>query len=62
MVISIINKCSRLAQKEYKIRQDLVGKVIQWELCETLRFDYSNKWDFEVQMDSQSQIEDQTSC
>ena len=29
----IINEFSNLAQKEYKIRHDWVGKVVHWELC-----------------------------
>ena len=33
-----------MAQKEYKIRQDWVGKVIHWELCKRLKFDHSTKW------------------
>ena len=26
----IISECSKLAQKEYKVRHDWVGKVIHW--------------------------------
>ena len=40
----IINKCSKLAQKEYKNRYDWVGKVIHRELCKGLKFDHANKW------------------
>ena len=29
----IISECSKLAQKEYKVRYDWVGKVIHWEMC-----------------------------
>ena len=39
----IISECSKLGQKEYKNRHNWVGKVIQWELCEKFRFDYTNK-------------------
>ena len=39
----IINKCSKLAQEEYKTRRDWVGKVIYWELCKKLKFDYTFK-------------------
>ena len=31
--INHISECSKLAQKEYKTRHDLVGKVIHWEMC-----------------------------
>ena len=34
----MISECSKLAQKEYKARQDWVGKVIHWELCEKFKF------------------------
>ena len=36
----MINECSKLAQKEYKIRHDWVGKVIHWELCKRLIWPY----------------------
>ena len=44
MINHIINKCSKLAQKEYKTRHDWVDKVIHWELCQKLKFDHVNKW------------------
>ena len=40
----IINECSKLAQKECKMRHDYVGKVIQWEMCKKFKFDHMNKW------------------
>ena len=40
----IISECSKLAQKEYKIRHDWVGKVIHWETCKKFKFDHTNKW------------------
>ena len=40
----IISECSKLAQMEYKVRHDWVGKVIQWEMCKKLKFDHTNKW------------------
>ena len=40
----IISECSKLAQKEYKVRHDWVGKVIHWEMCKKLKFDHTNKW------------------
>ena len=30
---NIISECSKLAWKEYKTRNDWVGKVINWEMC-----------------------------
>ena len=40
----IISECSKLAQKEYKTRHNLVGKVIHWELCKKMKFHHMNKW------------------
>ena len=40
----IISECSKLAQREYKMRHDWVGKVIHWEMCKKLKFDHTNKW------------------
>ena len=36
-------ECTKLAQKEFKIRHESVGKVINWELCKNLKFDDANK-------------------
>ena len=40
----IICECSKLAQKKYKTRHDLVGKVIQWKICKKFKFGLTNKW------------------
>ena len=40
----IISECRKLTQKEYKTRNNWVGKVIHWELCKKFKFDYTNKW------------------
>ena len=40
----IISECSKLAQKEYKMRHDWVGKVIHWEMCKKFKFYHANKW------------------
>ena len=40
----IITVCSKLAQKEYKTRNDGVGKVIHWELYKKFKCDHTNKW------------------
>ena len=40
----MINKCSKLALKEYKTRHDWLGKVIHWEMCKKFKFDHTNKW------------------
>ena len=40
----IISECSKLAQKEYKVRHDWVRKVIHWEMCKKFQFDHANKW------------------
>ena len=38
----IISECSKLAQKEYKMRHDWVGRVIHWEMCKKFEFDYTS--------------------
>ena len=40
----ITSEGSKLAQKEYKTRTNLMGKVIHWELCQKFKFDHTNKW------------------
>ena len=40
----IISECSKLAQREYKVIHDGVGKVIHWEMCKKFKFDHTNKW------------------
>ena len=40
----IINECSKQAQKKYKTKHHWLGKVIHWELCKKLKFDYSTTW------------------
>ena len=40
----IIREYSKLAPKGYKTRHIKVSKVIHWELCKKLKFDYTNKW------------------
>ena len=35
----MIGECSKLAEKEYKIRYDWVGKVIHREMCKYFKFD-----------------------
>ena len=38
-------QCSKLAQNEYETRNDLVSKVIHWDLCKKFKFDHSkNKY------------------
>ena len=40
----IISECSKLALKEYKIRNDWVGKVILLDMCKKFKFDHTYKW------------------
>ena len=44
MINHIISEFSKLAQKEYKIRHDWVGKVIHWELCKKFKFVHTDIW------------------
>ena len=43
-VIHIICECTKLAQKDYKKRHELVGTAIHWELCKQLEFNHADKW------------------
>ena len=40
----IISVCSKLAQKEYKVKHDWVGMGIHWEMCKQFQFDHTYKW------------------
>ena len=42
--INHISECSKLSQKDYKARHDMVGKVIHWEMCKKFEFDHAKKW------------------
>ena len=44
MINHIISECSKLAQKEYKVRHEWIGKVIHREMCRRFQFDHTNKW------------------
>ena len=43
-ILRRVPECSKLVQKEYKTRHDLVGKVIPWEMCKKFKCDHANKW------------------
>ena len=43
MINSIKSKFSKLTQKEFNSRIDRMGKVIHWEMCNGLKFDFTNK-------------------
>ena len=40
----LIIECSKLAQMEYKTRDNWVGKVIHLELCNRWKFGLTTKW------------------
>ena len=40
----IISEYSKLAQKEYKTRNDGADKVIYWKICKKFEFNHTNKW------------------
>ena len=44
MTNDIIREWSEFAQRDYKARYVLVGKVIYWELCKKLKFDHTTNW------------------
>ena len=43
-ILGRISKCIKQGQNEYKTRDNWTGKVIFWEQCKWLKFDYANKW------------------
>ena len=43
MINHRICECIKFAQKEYKTRHELLGKVIHWELCKNLKVDHTDK-------------------
>ena len=44
MINHELNECSKLAQIEYKTRDEWVRKVIYYELSKKLKSDHTNKW------------------
>ena len=44
MINHKISEFSKLAQNEFKVRHDWVGKVNHRELCKKFKFDHTNKW------------------
>ena len=40
----MISECSKLAQKEYNTRHDLVDKAFHREMGKKSKFDHTNKW------------------
>ena len=40
----IVSECEKLAQKEYKRRQDNVARIVHWKLCGKCNLKRSEKW------------------
>ena len=40
----ILNRCSKLAQREYKRRHDWIGRRIYWEVCRQYNVRVPDKW------------------
>ena len=40
----IVRGCSKLAQKEHKIRHDNLGKMVHWKLARKCNFEAGDKW------------------
>ena len=43
-VQNIICDCKKLAQREYKRRQDTVANLVHWKLCEMYNLERTEKW------------------
>ena len=39
----IVSGCSKLAKKEYKRRNDSLGKIVNWKLARKYNFEAGNK-------------------
>ena len=40
----IVSECGKLAQKNYKLRHDSVGRYVHWQFCEKLGFNSARLW------------------
>lgn len=40
----IVCKCSKLAQRDYKVRHDSVAKAVHWNLCKKYGLECKDKW------------------
>ena len=40
----LVSECSKLAQKQYKARNDSIAQIIHWELCGMYGFEREKKW------------------
>ena len=53
----IVSGCSKFAQKEYKRRQDNLGKIVHWKLNRKFNFEAGDKW-YEHELESVLENED----
>ena len=54
---TIISECNKLAKTLCKTRPYLGRKMVNWELCKKLNFDYTNEWFMHIQ---ESVLENET--
>ena len=40
----IVSECGKLAQKNYKLRHDSIGRYVHWQFCEKLGFNSARLW------------------
>ena len=40
----IVSDCSKLAEKEYKKRDENLGKIVHWKLARKCNFEAGDKW------------------
>ena len=40
----VVSDCSRLAQKEYKRRYDILGKIVRWKFATNCNFEAQDNW------------------
>ena len=39
-----MSECGKLAQKNYKLRHDSIGRYVHWQFCEKLGFNSARLW------------------
>ena len=56
-IYNVVSGCSKLAQKEYKRKNDNLGKIVHWKLARKRNFEGGDKW-YEHEPESVLESED----
>ena len=60
-IYHVLSECSKLVQKEYKHRHDLMGKRMHWEISKVCGFKVKDKW-YEHESEAVMVIDDYSIC